>query len=670
MNRLLPVLTLFFALFISCAAQESALESETETAEKDLTELERPIPYDLEIPDAYQSAIENGTRTVTGEPGTNYWQNESSYILDAELIPEEHKVNGSAAITYFNNSPDDLETIVIELAQNLHKAGTPKKETTEITGGITLHSVGVNGRELEEINLFQRFAQNRSGYIVEGTQLYLYPDLPVGSESTADLSIEWSFEVPEDGASGRMGRNRGNLYFLAYWYPKLAVYDDVYGWLDDDFLGNAEFYHEFASYELTVTAPADWVVMGTGEFLNPEETLSDQMLERYDSAGLSDEPVTIIGQDEFENATQQGNDGKLTWRFSSEKVRDVAFSATRESVWESARTAAGDVDDDGIMDYTRIHSFYRKFAPLWRDQVSYAQHSITFFSEYTSLPYPWPHMTSVEGAGIIGGGMEFPMMTIIGSYNGRGAADLYGVTAHELAHMWFPMILSSNERRYTWIDEGYTTFHTHQAEMDFYPGRYDNMNMFGDYLQIAGSDLEGPIMRWSDYHYPGPAYGVASYPKPASVLTALKNILGDDLFMQAHLELIERWKYKHPYPWDIISTFEDVSGRDLSWFWRSWLYETWTLDHAIADVVQEANVVTITVEDHGRVIMPVQIEITLEDGVVIYETLNTDDWLQGNRTAELEIEVNSPVQSVTLNPGMAYPETNFNNNRWSVPEAE
>jgi len=279
-------------------------------------------------------------------------------------------------------------------------------------------------------------------------------------------------------------------------------------------------------------------------------------------------------------------------------------------------------------------------------------------------------MTSVEGAGIIGGGMEFPMMTIIGSYNGRGAADLYGVTAHELAHMWFPMILSSNERRYTWIDEGYTTFHTHQAEMDFYPGRYDNMNMFGDYLQIAGSDLEGPIMRWSDYHYPGPAYGVASYPKPASVLTALKNILGDDLFMQAHLELIERWKYKHPYPWDIISTFEDVSGRDLSWFWRSWLYETWTLDHAIADVVQEANVVTITVEDHGRVIMPVQIEITLEDGVVIYETLNTDDWLQGNRTAELEIEVNSPVQSVTLNPGMAYPETNFNNNRWSVPEAE
>lgn len=664
MNRLLPAVALIFAFFISCAAQETALETQTGTAEKDLTELERPVPYDLEIPDAYQSAIENGTRTITGEPGPNYWQNESRYILDAELLPEEHKVHGTAAITYFNNSPDDLETVVIELAQNLHKGGTPKKESTEITGGITLHSIEVNGRELEEINLFQRYAQNRSGYIVNGTQLYLYPDLPLSSESAADLNIEWSFEVPEDGASGRMGRNRGNLYFLAYWYPKIAVYDDVYGWLDDDFLGNAEFYHEFASYELSITAPSGWVVMGTGEFQNPAETLSDQMLERYDRAATSDEPVTIIGEGEFEDATRQGRDGKLTWTFSSEKVRDVAFSATRESVWESARTPVGDLNDDGTMDYTRIHSFYRKIAPLWKEQLSYARHSITFLSDFTSLPYPWPHMTSVEGAGIIGGGMEFPMMTLMGSYNGRGAADLYGVTAHELAHMWFPMILSSNERRYTWIDEGYTTFHTHQAEMDFYPDRYDNMNMFGDYLQIAGSDLEGPIMRWSDYHYPGPAYGVASYPKPASVLTALKNILGEDLFMQAHLELIERWKYKHPYPWDIINTFEDVSGRDLSWFWRSWLYETWTLDHAITDVVQQGNIVTITVEDLGKAIMPVQIEVTLEDGVVVYKTIEAEEWLQGNRIAEIEFEVNSQVVSVELNPDLIYPETNFNNNRW------
>jgi hypothetical protein len=664
MNRLFPVFTLIFAFFISCAAQETTIDTQTETTEKDLTELERPIPYVPKIPDAFQSAIDNETRSPTGEPGPNYWQNESRYILDAELLPEEHKVNGTAAITYFNNSPDNLETVVIELALNLHKGSTPKKESTEITGGITLHSIEVNGRELEEINLFQRFAQNRPGYIVNGTQLYLYPDLPVDSKSAADLNIEWSFEVPEDGASGRMGRNRGNLYFIAYWYPKIAVYDDVNGWLDDDFLGNAEFYHEFASYELSITAPSGWVVMGTGEFQNPAETLSDQMLDRYDRAVTSDEPVTIISEGEFEDATRQGNDGKLTWNFSSEKVRDVAFSATRESVWESARTPVGDLNNDGTMDYTRIHSFYRKFAPLWKEQLSYARHSITFLSEFTSLPYPWPHMTSVEGAGIIGGGMEFPMMTLMGSYNGRSAADLYGVTAHELAHMWFPMILSSNERRYTWIDEGYTTFHTHQAEMDFYPDRYDNMNMFGDYLQIAGSDLEGPIMRWSDYHYPGPAYGVASYPKPASVLTALKNILGEDLFMQAHLELIERWKYKHPYPWDIINTFEDVSGRDLSWFWRSWLYETWTLDHSIADVVQEGNIVTITVKDLGKAIMPVQIQITLEDGVVVYKTIEADKWLQGNRTAEIEIEVNSQVVSVELNPDLIYPEINFTNNRW------
>ncbi len=664
MTRIFSSLTLLAFLLISCSSPQTLAEAEKTDAGQQAIDLERPIPYPVEVPGSFINAIDSGTRTDTGMPGEAYWQNSSEYLLTAELIPDEHLLKGSAQISYINNSPDELDRIVIELAQNLHKEGVPKKETTEITGGVQLGKVMVNGIELEEINLFQRFARGEAGYIVEGTSLYLFPDRPLASGSVADMSVEWSFTIPEAGASGRMGRNRGNLYFLAYWYPKVAVYDDVYGWLDDAFLGNAEFYHGFANYNLSVTAPEGWIVMGTGEFLNPEETLSEIAFERYNKAGDSDEPVTVIGEGEFENATRSSDNGKLTWNFSAQQVRDVAFSATRQSVWESARTGVGDLNNDGTTDYTRIHSFYRTFAPLWREQVKYAQHSITFLSDYIGIDYPWPHMTSVEGAGIIGGGMEFPMMTIIGSYNGRSAADLYGVTAHELAHMWFPMILSTNERRYTWIDEGFTTFHTHQAETDFYPKRYDNMNMYGDYLQVAGTELEGPVMRWSDYHYPGPAYGIASYPKPASVFTALENVLGKEQFKKAYDELIERWQYKHPYPWDIFNTFEDVTGQDLSWFWRSWFYETWTLDHAITYVSIDEGNIEITVEDLGQVIMPVQISVKLSDGTVVTETISEKEWLKGIAEVVYAIEIEGEVTEIEINPDLIYPEVNYDNNIW------
>jgi aminopeptidase N len=260
--------------------------------------------------------------------------------------------------------------------------------------------------------------------------------------------------------------------------------------------------------------------------------------------------------------------------------------------------------------------------------------------------------------------MEFPMMTIIGDYNNAGAVRLYGVTAHELAHMWFPMILSTNERRYTWIDEGYTTFHTNEANKDYYGDRFDNNDIFGGYLQIAGTDLEGEMMRWSDFHYPGPAYGVASYPKPASVLAALRGVLGNELFMEAHLELIDRWKYKHPYPWDIFNTFEDVTGEDLSWFWRPWYYETWALDQAVTDVSSENNTYTISIEDIGNVPMPVLLEITLANGEIINERVEVDHWLQGHRTKELTIDSNSQVVRVEIDPENHFPDVNPSNNVW------
>jgi hypothetical protein len=672
----LQLKTIFILLFIggftaSCSTSEQVQETgpqstaQTDQVEQSVDDIERPLPYPLDVPNAYRNAVENGTRSEDGSPGRNYWQNEANYVLKAALDPAEKSIRGEAYITYQNNSPNNLDVIVLELAQNLHKEGTPKKETTEITGGKDFTLIALNGQELEETNMYSRWTQNSSGYVIDGTRLYIFPGESVQSGASVDMEFEWSFDIPQQGASGRMGWSRDNLIYIAYWYPHVAVYDDVYGWMDDSFLGNAEFYHHFGNFDLTVTAPREWIVMGTGEFLNPEETLSERTLQRYNTAGESDDVVTVAGFGELDDATMESEDGMLTWKFYSERVRDVAFSATLESQWDAARTPVGDLDGDGETDYTRINTFFRDSAPLWSQQAEYSQHSISFLSDYTNTPYPWPHMTSVEGAEIIGGGMEFPMMTIIGDYNNAGAVSLYGVTAHEFAHMWIPMIVSTNERRYTWIDEGYTSFHTHLASIDFYGSdRFSNTDEFGGYLRIAGTDYEGEMMRWSDYHYPGPAYGVASYPKPSSVLIALRGVLGEDLFMEAHHELFERWAYKHPYPWDIFNTIEDVTGRELDWFWRAWYYETWVLDQSIAEVNRTGNSTEIVIEDLGKVPMPVQLEITYSNGTTTRELVEVDHWLDGHRTKVLTVPSRSGVTRVEIDPDTHFPDINRSNNVW------
>lgn len=663
--RTLTGIAVRFSLIVLLAASCSSVRQIDNQAEESVSfEPERPIPYPIEIPTGYMNSIDAGTRTAEGEPGPSYWQNEASYQLRAELIPSEYRINGSASIEFTNFSPDNLPILLLELAQNLHKAGTMKKENTEITGGMELLRVRLNGTEIEELPDGQPLRQGEPSYLTDATRMIIVLNEMLHSGETVELEIDWTFVVAQQGASGRMGHSRDNLFYIAYWYPQISVYDDVTGWFDDPFLGNAEFYHGFADYELEVTAPDNWLVMGSGEFLNPEEVLADHVLERYREAGTSDEIIPIVTESDFGGATQFSEDGLLTWKFSAEQVRDVAFSATRESVWDGARAPIGDLNGDGQVEHTRINSFYRTTAPLWREQAAYSQHSITFLSDYLDFPYPWPHMTSVEGEGIIGGGMEFPMMTIIGSYNGQNPQRLHSVTAHEFAHMWMPMILSSNERRYSWMDEGFTTFNTHQAMVDAYPGDYENLNIFESYLQIAGTDYEGPMIRWSDYHYPGPAFGIASYPKPASVLQALQGILGEESFLEAYHTYIDRWTYKHPYPWDFFQTVENVTGRNLDWFWRSWYYETWTLNQSIERVTRNGNETTVEIRDLGLVPMPVHLTIRFENGSEMQKVIPVDDWLRGNRTLTFTIDSEEVVESVTIDPENNFPDIDRVNLYW------
>ncbi len=619
---------------------------------------QRELPGEVTTPEDFRQAIENGTRTTRGVPGPDYWQNTAAYTLTARLFPEEKRLEGTGRIVYQNNSPDTLDRLHLELAQNLHKEGAIRNELAEVTGGVELQRVMLGGQVLETDRT------QRPLYQEYGTQLILALEEPVLPGEQVEIEIDWRFTIPQQGASGRMGYNGEDLLYIAYWYPIMAVYDDVEGWFTDQFTGNAEFYAGFGNYDVVVEAPEGWIVQSTGALQNADEVLAPDVAQTMRRAHESDTPVMITTPD-TETVTAAGQE-RLRWRFTAQRVRDVAFSLTRDGFWEGARTPVGDRDGDGQTDYAAINTFWRPQAPLWDNVTEYQQHSIRFLSDYTGIPYPYPHMSAVEGGGIIGGGMEFPMMTLMGDYNARGDSALYFVTAHELAHMWVPMIVGTNERRYSWMDEGTTTFAEGQARRDFYPDApRPEVQDQESYLGAARQNLEGPIMRRSDYQYSGVAFGVASYPKPASMLVALRGLLGQDTFLRAYRGYLSAWAYKHPYPQDFFNAFEDAAGEDLDWFWDSFYYETWTLDQALARVEPVRGGVRITVEDQDEAFLPTDLTLTLENGETLERRIPVETWLEGRTEATVTIETPAPVERVEIDAARHFPDTDRSDNVWT-----
>lgn len=662
-DTLLPSTIILIVLLTGCAGSQQTTQDQQppRQAEELPSEMDRMVPNPItnEIPESFFDAIDEGTRTMSGKPGSEYWTQRANYDIDVELVPSDTLLKGSSSITYYNNSPDTLNELFMELAQNLHKEGVQRNESQEVTGGVNLHKVALNKEEVTHI----QSRNDRRGYAVNGTQMYVQPAEGVAPGDSITIQIDWDFKIPRQGASGRMGYSSDNLYYIGYWYPQMSVFDDVNGWFTDPFTGNAEFYHDFANYSVDITVPEQWMVASTGKLVNAQTVLKEEIYQRLTKAHKSDSVIQVVTEDDFGEVTKSSENSKITWSFKANNVRDFAFSVTKESLWDATRAEIGDRDGDGQEDFTAVNAIYRDTAPLWTNGAEFTRHAISFLSDYLGLPYPWPHMTSVEGGGIIGGGMEFPMITIIGDYRGQPDVALYGVIAHELAHMWVPMQISTNERRYAWLDEGTTTFNENQAKKAYFPtfGNFDREDM-ESYLNITGTDLEGPIMRWSDYHYNGYAYGIASYPKPATMLVSLRNILGEETFNKALRTFLDRWQYKHPYPWDLFNAFEDVAGRNLDWFWRTWYYETWTLDQAVGNVKSSESGSQVIIEDHGQAPMPAIVEITMADGSTERHEIPVETWLKG--ATRTTINIDGEVTRVVIDPDRYYPDTNRKNNSW------
>jgi aminopeptidase N len=445
----------------------------------------------------------------------------------------------------------------------------------------------------------------------------------------------------------------------------MAVYDDLTGWHIDQYLGNAEFYMGYGNYEIALTLPAGWLVTATGRLTNSAEVLSAQTRARLDSAGRAGGVVRVVAEADRGpgTSTTAGTNGKLTWRFRADSVRDVSWATSAKYLWDATNADVGDVNGDGRPDTTAVQAFYRPElrASHWDESARYSRHSVEFFSRYL-LPYPYPHMTAVDGPTSCGG-MEYPMMTCIGGQ--WDTLGLYEVTTHEIGHMWFPMLVGSDEKRHAWMDEGLAQFSQSQAMADFFKGFDDEERNRRNYLNFAeagGGEVE--LMRHGDRYPTYGSYGVASYYKPATVLVALRGVLGEETFNKALREYARRWLYKHPSPADLFNSFEDVSGRDLSWFWRTWLYETWKLDQAIDTVIPAGDSLEVVVENRGRAIMPVPLVIRRTGGQTDSLTVPADAWFGGERRRAVRVAREPAVRTIEIDPERDFPDIDRSNQAW------
>ena len=617
----------------------------------------RPRPYPIIEAPAFTRAVERGTRTRTGRPGSEYWQQWAEYRLEAELDPKARRLSGRATVRYHNRSPDTLPVVYLHLDQNVYAPTAVRNQVVPVTGGVELTRVAAQGRPLAPVAADAA----APGYTVQGTILRVRPDtvLPPGGSLALDLA--WAFDVPEQGL--RDGRD-STVYVLAYWYPRLAVYDDLSGWHLDPYLGTAEFYMGYADYDVALSVPAGWLVAATGRLDNAAEVLAPATRARLDGVRLADTVVHVVTQQEWGagKATAKGRKGRLTWRFTARNVRDFAWAASGRYLWDATRAVVGDAGADGRPDTTAIYTFYRPTARTWDHSARYARHAVEFLSRYL-WPYPYPHMTAVDGVESCAG-MEYPMMTCIGGP--RDTLSLYSVTVHEIGHMWFPMQVGSDETRYAWQDEGLTRFNQAGGMAEFFPGfdRLAQSRRF--YLAVAAAGDEVELMRHGDLYPAGtPAYGVASYDKMATNLATLRALLGEETFLGTYREYGRRWVSRHPAPEDFWNTFADVTGRDLRWFWRTWWFETWTLDQAIAAVRPGRDSVEIEIEDRGLAPMPARLVVTREGGGTDRWEVPVDVWLAGARHHILRVAARPAVIRVEIDPEGAFPDADRSNQVWS-----
>ncbi|HKP73410.1 MAG TPA: M1 family metallopeptidase, partial [Pyrinomonadaceae bacterium] len=568
------------ALCFAFAPTSARAQSKTHPSDKF-----RQLEEDLPTP--------NEQRAASGAPGRAYWQQRADYTISVELDDANQRITGTETITYYNQSPDTLAYLWLQLDQNIWQKDSDARMTQTTSGFERVPFTTIeNMLAARDFEGGYRITAVRDGkgaplrHSIVKTMMRVDLPTPLAPGQSTSFAVDWNYNINNARKiGGRTGyeffpKDGNYVYEIAQWFPRMAAYNDVSGWQHKQFLGSGEFTLEFGNYRVRITAPDDHIVSATGVLQNPNEVLTPTQRQRLEQARAAKNPMFIVTPDEARANETHKPAGKKTWVFHADNVRDFAFASSRKFIWDAQ---GHNVEGNRVM----AMSFYPKEGePLWSKYSTHAiMHTLNVYSRY-SFTYPYPVAQSINGPV---GGMEYPMICFNGprpqedgTYSAGTKYGLISVVIHEVGHNYFPMTVNSDERQWTWMDEGLNTFLQYLAEQEWeenYPSQRGEPKNITAYM---ASQNQVPIMTNSESLL---QFGPNAYAKPATALNVLREtVLGRELFDFAFKQYSQRWKFKRPMPADFFRSMEDASGVDLDWFWRGWFYTTDRCDISIERV--------------------------------------------------------------------------------------
>ncbi len=602
----------------------------------------------LSMPRNVAQAVANGTRALDGRPGPKYWQNRGRYTITVTALPPDRRIDGTEQITYVNNSPDTLRSLVIKLFDNYHKAGAPRDGGTTpdfLTSGIHIRAFAVNGTP-------QRWDSSPRFFTWQPVSL----PAVLAPHDSVDLSFAWYYDVSE--RAGREGVIDSTTYYIAYFYPRVAVHDDYNGWDTMDHSGH-EFYSDFNDYDVTFNVPANFVVWGTGTLTDDAQLLQPAPLARYRASFTSDSTIHVATGVQIRGGAITTQQPMNSWHFAATDIPDMAFGLSDHYDWDAASVLV----DSAAHRRASVQAAYNDSAADFHQMVQFGRHALDFLShQWPGVTYPYEKTTEFQG----GAGMEYPMMANDESYADPAFAQF--VAAHEIAHSYMPFYMGTNETRYAFMDEGWaTTFEYLINRVDM---GVDKATALFEQFRVSRwahdpSPLEDlPIVTPSDA-LTGGAYGINAYGKPALGYLAMKDMLGDALFKKCLHAYMDRWHGKHPSPWDFFNTFSDVSGRNLNWFWTDWFFGNAYIDLGVKRVTRTQDGYTVVLENVGGMDAPVDLRVQYADGTsdVVHET--SAIWQVDQRQSTVTIRTAKTLASLTLDGGI-WMDADASNNTWKA----
>jgi Peptidase family M1 domain len=602
----------------------------------------------------------NEYRSASGMPGPKYWQNRADYKINVSLDTTKQRIEGTTDITYTNNSPDKINFLWLQLDQNVFRADSRHAATASNTNRAFTVLEYTKGNEIKSVNIIKNGKKIPANWLVDDTRMQIkLSDTLKSGGGQIQFEIVYAFDVPLTNGDTRMGRNKtknGWIYTIAQWYPRMEVYDDISGWNTIPYTGDAEFYCEYGDFDYTVTAPADIVIGGSGDLVNPADVLSPKELSRFTEAKNSEKTIFIKDSSDLFDSNFYPKKPVLQWHFKIKNARDVSWAGSKAYVWDAARI---DLPSGKKALAQSVYPLESSGNNAWGRSTEYTKACIELYSAKW-FEYPYPMATNAAGAV---GGMEYPGIVFC-SYRAR-TEGLWGVTNHEFGHTWFPMIVGTNERKYPWMDEGFNTFINSVSTKDFNKGEYYRVqNLHQAIKPQLTRDLD-PIMMTLNV-VKGNNQGWTAYNKPAMGLIILREqILGKERFDYAFKTYIERWAYKHPTPWDFFHSMDNAAGEDLGWFWNEWFFTAWWVDQSVKKIDYVDNDSSkgsiVTIENLEGLALPVTMIVKEENGKTDSVKLPAEIWQRGPVWA-VNFNTTSRIASVVIDPYNTLPDINAENN--------